>query len=450
VGLDYPNVLTLGETPLLDVDRDGRLDVIVNHHQRLPTVDGRHAGHWPVLRWDGSRFVPFDLLEDRPTMDRHGCAAADFGQQGGDQRPDGLADLYCITGANQGRCNKPDADTPEGAACRYWSNELFLRNPDGTFPTSSDAAFTHARGWGVESPYDRGRDVAVLDFDRDGLPDLAVANEGPSCVIETRNRLFRNTGGGFAEVDPTPVRGRQAATCVEAGDLDGNGWEDLVFCGRTTVIEYKQRCGDGVGDGAETRGVHGIRTFLNAGGTFRDASDAAAYGTPEAFSIKLRDLNRDGRVDLLFTTNGTLQVWLNDGRGFPSRTWEYPVPTVADPYDDATPDDKFDGGGADIEVGDVNLDGWPDLYLMHVDNEHHRDEMLLNDGGGTSFRKMAGDIPMPARTGSFEGEPLHRGRGDSVTAIPNWRGTGRTAFLVFNGYRANPGPVQLIEFHEAP
>jgi len=63
---------------------------------------------------------------------------------------------------------------------------------------------------------------------------------------------------------------------------------------------------------------------------------------------------------------------------------------------------------------------------------------------------MAGDIPQPRRTGSFEGEPVHRGRGDSVTAIPNWKGTGRTAFLVFNGYRANPGPVQLIEFHEAP
>ena len=101
-------------------------------------------------------------------------------------------------------------------------------------------------------------------------------------------------------------------------------------------------------------------------------------------------------------------------------------------------------------MGDVNLDGWPDIYLMNIDNEHDSDEMLLNDGAGTSFTKMAGDIPKPSATGKFEDRATTRGRGDSVTVIPNWRDTGRAAFLVFNGFRQNPGAVQLIEFYETP
>ena len=90
------------------------------------------------------------------------------------------------------------------------------------------------------------------------------------------------------------------------------------------------------------------------------------------------------------------------------------------------------------------------VAVMNVDNEQDLDEMFLNDGSGASFTKMAADIPKPSNTGKFEDRATTRGRGDSVTVIPNWRNTGRAAFLVFNGFRQNPGPVQLIEFYETP
>ena len=38
------------------------------------------------------------------------------------------------------------------------------------------------------------------------------------------------------------------------------------------------------------------------------------------------------------------------------------------------------------------------------------------------------------------------GDGDIATAIPNWKGTGRAAFLVSNGKWGAKGPYQLIEF----
>ena len=332
VGIWFPNRMNQGETPLIDVDGDGFPDVIINGHQRSPVTGGENLGTWPILRWDGRTFVPYHTIEDLESLsDRHACVVADFGGQDASGLPDGISDLYCVHGAAEGNCSTPDANTPVGADCKYWSNELFLRSANGDFP-SARTAITYARQWGVEAPHDRGRDVAVLDFNQDGRPDLALANEGPSCAAETRNRLFLNTGGGFTEVDTSPVRSRQAAVCVEAGDIDGNGWPDLVFCGRKTPVPFKHSCRP-LGDEADVSGPDGIRTFTNGDGTFTDATQGTAYKEKEVWNIRLRDLNNDGRVDLLFTTvTGTLEVWLNDGNGFPSRTWEYRIPIVPDPW----------------------------------------------------------------------------------------------------------------------
>ena len=38
------------------------------------------------------------------------------------------------------------------------------------------------------------------------------------------------------------------------------------------------------------------------------------------------------------------------------------------------------------------------------------------------------------------------GDGDVATAIPNWGGSGRAAFLVSNGKWTVPGPYQLLVF----
>ena len=146
--------------------------------------------------------------------------------------PDGLPDLYCVHGANQG---KPDG--------RQWRNELYLQRPNHTFPISSMNDALDARvvacGWGVCDMHGRGREAVALDFDRDGKMDIAVANDadvaGPDPTIgpwhghDTPNRLFHNEGGRFREVTPTPVNQERASACVEAGDINGDGWIDLLF-----------------------------------------------------------------------------------------------------------------------------------------------------------------------------------------------------------------------------
>ena len=70
---------------------------------------------------------------------------------------------------------------------------------------------------------------------------------------------------------------------------------------------------------------------------------------------------------------------------------------------------------------------------MQGTNRSYMDFMLLNDGKGVAYRSIA--LPQ-----------VLVGDGDVATAIPNWGGTGRAAFLVSNGKWSVPGPYQLIVF----
>ena len=91
------------------------------------------------------------------------------------------------------------------------------------------------------------------------------------------------------------------------------------------------------------------------------------------------------------------------------------------------------GEGRHVAVGDVNLDGKQDIYIVQGLNSRYQDIMLIADVAGTTYHTKA--IPQTTV-----------GDGDAVTAYPNWNGTRRAAFLVMNGRLQKPGPIQFITF----
>lgn len=100
---------------------------------------------------------------------------------------------------------------------------LYRNNGNGTFTDVSDkAGFVKAPG--------KGLGVAVNDFDRDGWPDLLVANDA------TAQQLFRNRGNGtFEEVGlelgVAYDEGGQAFAGMGADfqDYDNDGWPDIFL-----------------------------------------------------------------------------------------------------------------------------------------------------------------------------------------------------------------------------
>ena len=151
---------------------------------------------------------------------------------------------------------------------------VWLGNGDGTFTTKS----TPAVGSGPIS-------IAVGDFNGDGIPDLAVANVNDNTVT-----VLLGNGDGTFTTKSTPTVSNGAG-CVALGDFNGDGIPDLAIGGDAVTV-----------------------LLGNGDGTFTTQSSSAA----SADSIAVGDFNGDGSPDMAATIYigelnfpGTVTVLLN-------------------------------------------------------------------------------------------------------------------------------------------
>jgi hypothetical protein len=181
------------------------------------------------------------------------------------------------------------------------------------------------------------------------------------------------------------------------GDLDEDGWEDLVLATPS-----------------------GLRVYHNDEGKgFTDVAASVGLGqNPEA--VTLSDVNGDGWLDVIEVSPDELRVLLNRSGTFSSAfstTLEY---------------------GFSVAAGDVNGDDRPDIYVMRgrdATGANAPDQVYLNEGTGENFTRMP-SIPSTSEGGA-----------ESVWPI-DYDQNGLTDFLVLNGARGE-APVQLIAFFPA-
>ncbi len=310
-----------------------------------------------------------DTIHERP--DRHGCTL-------GDVDLDGLTDIFCTKGAQQGFAKK-------------W-NELWMQGPEGTWTD-------RAADYGVEDVWGRGRYPAWIDLNGDAYPDLFVGNDIPRRDEHTtENRTFVNEGGArFREVD-MGITLEQGANCVQVLDVNDDGRDDIVLCGRYETFLY-----------------------LRQGDRFVRANERYGVPTDQALGAWLGDLNGDDRFDLVMVHPRLLQIRL----GGPSGRLDDIVHTQ--PL----------GRGHGLAVGDVDGDGTPDVYAVDgcVDRVNIDDVLLVNGGDGRTWTQV--DVPPPGD-----------GCGD-VAEMLDWDRDGAMDVLVLNGGGTSQpldldGPDQLL------
>jgi hypothetical protein len=275
-----------------DFNGDGHDDIFVcGHHSEDRVWYWTPAGYKPseqILEW----------------VDRHDCDAADVDG-------DGRIDMFCAVGAEKGTGDGP--------------KELWLQGADGLFAL--------AQNHGAEDPYGRGRLPMFMDFNHDGMPDIYLANlstlrdDGHVNV----NHLFINQGNAQFLETPTRATGARGSQCVAKGDINKDGWEDLLVCDEK--VEGHVYINDRQGDFEEI-----FPPVLSGRWTF----------------AKLKDMNGDGRDDLLVIRDKTVfEIWFNTGRA---------------PYFERVGySDKLPGYGTSLTVGEFNGDGRPDVYLTLKD-----------------------------------------------------------------------------------
>lgn len=233
-----------------------------------------------------------------------------------DVNRDGNADLVvtnCGNASNPGNCPNPDGS--HGVVA------IFLGNGNGTFQTPR--------------LYDAGApgavSVAVVDLNFDGDLDVVImTGAGPGVMLGNGDGTFR----------PITIYSGLGDGSVAVGDVNGDGTPDLVS-------------------------LHGVGYSVllgNGDGTFRlfAVHYLSTPGAPGVNQVLLRDVNGDGKADLIVASicggsncasYGTLSVSLGNGDGTFGQFKTYPS-----------------GGQTpfSVAVADVNGDGKPDMVVTNL------------------------------------------------------------------------------------
>lgn len=259
---------------------------------------------------------------------------------------------------------------------------------------------------------------AWIDYDGDDYPDVFIANGAGA-----PNRLFHNQGDGtFTDVTvdtPLALDRFEGAGSLFA-DVDNDGDEDLYILGAHPVLAVA-----GVGlQGLADNPVPGHRghLFINHGDCWRDSAEDAGIldlnedGAPyRTIAGAFADYDRDGCVDLY------LVHWRMGGAQEPE--WEQDRLYKGDclgGFRDVTAAAGLDGyarNGLAVLFADLDTDGWPDLYVVNVNEGRQAQAPSQRDDAKAHWGEARGD------------DLLFRNKGDGTfEEISEAAGVGRDAF----------------------
>lgn len=252
-------------------------------------------------------------------------------------------------------------------------NYLYHNNGDGTF---EDRA---AQAGVAELNNDSGAsmDCAWGDYNNDGWPDLYVVKWG-------RDQMFRNNGDGtFTEITDQVFRRRDGSPGTEWANGNAVIFFDYNLDGRLDLYIGNYFSEVDLWNLESTRIMHddfetarnGGRNFLyrqETDGTFTEVAEQLGLDDPGwTLAVGSGDLNNDGWPDLYCADDfGPDQLFLNRKDGT---------------FDNITKESiGWDTKkGMNVDMGDFNQDGWLDIYVANITTAEYLQEgnMLWHNNG---------------------------------------------------------------------
>ncbi len=242
--------------------------------------------------------------------------------------------------------------------------KLYHNNHDGTFTDVSIKS-------GVGVPEAKGMGLVLADFNNDGWPDIAIAND------TWPNFLFLNKHDGtFDDVSFTSGLAAsedgkyEAGMGIDAADVDGDGWQDIYI----THLDFELN-----------RLYHN-----NHDGTFDDVTYPSGIANKailmSGVSAKLFDYDNDGWNDIFQVNSAMLDnirlyhtevgyrepklMFRNLGHGKFDKVSQYLGPDFNKPT-----------AGRGLAAADFDNDGDIDIA---VNNRGESPQLLRNDGGNAN------------------------------------------------------------------
>ena len=220
-------------------------------------------------------------------------------------------------------------------------------------------------------------EIAVGDFNRDGVKDLGIAGDSSQIFI-----LLGVGDGTFVQqptITPIPENNIGVdGTDIDIGDFNNDGLQDLVVA----------------------FALNGSRTVIligNGDGTFRQPVIITEPGTRIPHYQAVADYNGDGRQDLALSLGWGLQGWMEILNGNGDGTFQPPVLYLV-------PDDRSSTSGGTLTAADFNGDGKPDITLQFTGAS----------AGLVMLRNTTGATPSPTPQAPALLSPAH----DATVAQP--------------------------------
>lgn len=445
-----------GELAIADLDGDGRPDLAV-------AAGGAELELWFNRGPDPASWTHAGLPAETPLS----VVAADLNRDG---RPD-----LAVTGLRPRRREEHLA-----RAFVYWNSS------DGFAP-----------GRRVALPVLGGTAVRAGDLDRDGFPDLVLANSQDQATFDVPTYLYRGGPDGFAPERRSELAGFGTVS-VAIGDLNGDQVPDLFLASRNSgrvygggpvdsfihwgnphrahhsgtttrvplTTAYSSSAGDLFDDG---RGAIAFTEFAGVAvarlGEDRRVAEIRRWPLPSrGFTTSLADLDRDGHLDLLVglidPAGRHLALLRGSPEGFrPAVFLEPGIPVLASALADLDGDGRLDlllggrGGWLHCPV----VDGRPDLArATRIPSDHQIQRLTVADldGDGAPEVIAARYREMTGRRNAID-SVIHWNRGgrfrpDDVTLLPTLGGhwvtvadtRGRGALdVIFSNYHSETSRV---------
>lgn len=227
-----------------------------------------------------------------------------------------------------------------------------------------------------------GGGVAIGDLNNDGLPEVFFT------ANQENNKLYLNKGNfRFEDISGKAgfIEKKQWSTGVVFADINADGWLDIYVCNAGNMFDSSLRKN---------------QLFINNHNlTFTESAEQyglanSGYSTQASFF----DYDLDGDLDCFIVNNTPIPVnTLNyaNMRDLPAEKWE--VADFLKPggdhlyrndngyFKEVTKETGIHGSlislGLGVTVGDVNSDGYPDVYVSN--DFFERDYLYINQKNGT-------------------------------------------------------------------
>jgi hypothetical protein len=304
-----------------------------------------------------------------------------------------------------------------------WNNKVYLfQGPvSSTTSVSADANFTTT----IYGSF--GNTIALSDVDGDGYLDSAIAEPYDYPDYTGRINVFMGPSSGALSTPDLIVTGTTtywyAGTVANVGDVDGDGFEDLVqgatngggsYQGALTLL-----------DTSSSTGTVSASTITTAQITGENSSDQFGWRAAGG------DFNNDGYSDLFVSAYnyydgvtyglGKVYGWLGPVSG----TLAASAANVM-----VTGDVQYGNLGYALDVGDVRGDEAEEAVIGHPFSDEYKGQVYVLDGPTTGSI----DLGSMATVGAAADLPTDYGyRGYSVGTIGDWSGDG-AGDLIVGGY----------------